>query len=235
MHSNNHQIFVKADSESPVYSATCTSEDFEDQNSTENSYSYGTSSENISLDEVLLDELPFLLETFSSDLVPESTDSLPSLSPTSDSASSSLDDNSISSDQNKHEPESQALLPDFKSSNTENSIPPDSSFADSTISFPFKLYFLMNKYSSSKDDSAIVSWSQNGLCFNINNSEKFSQDIIPIFFKRKKIYLILLFYISYNYLLFYLNYKLLFYLNYFILFSRNQIIELSKTVKPLWV
>lgn len=49
-----------------------------------------------------------------------------------------------------------------------------------TLSFPQKLFALMEK-----DHGDIVSWHNNGLCFRINDTEAFSRDLVPKYFKRK--------------------------------------------------
>lgn len=169
-----------SDSSSAI-STRVSSEDFDYLNTLENGLDLNP---DLSFDEdLLLNELPFILETLSQDLTPGPPDSQP-LSINLENKLS-LDEHPSSPETVKQEPN--VLVPETylnPSPILSSQCSSNSSMADSTISFPFKLYFLMAKHSSS-DESAVVSWSQNGLCFNINNTEIFSRDIIPIFFKRK--------------------------------------------------
>lgn len=53
-------------------------------------------------------------------------------------------------------------------------------YAESSVSFPQKLYALM-----SKEDGTVVHWASHGFAFTISNQDKFVDDIIPKYFKRK--------------------------------------------------
>ncbi len=56
----------------------------------------------------------------------------------------------------------------------------DFDYANSTLSFPQKLYALLNH-----GDSNIIAWVSHGLCFRIQDAETFAKEIIPKYFKRK--------------------------------------------------
>lgn len=53
-------------------------------------------------------------------------------------------------------------------------------YASSTLSFPQKLYALMERESGD-----CVIWERGGLCFRITDQATFSKEIVPRYFKRK--------------------------------------------------
>lgn len=56
------------------------------------------------------------------------------------------------------------------------------SYAETSVSFPQKLYALM-----SKEDGKVVRWASHGFAFTISDQDKFVDEIIPKYFKRKKL------------------------------------------------
>lgn len=55
-------------------------------------------------------------------------------------------------------------------------------------SFPYKLYTLLERESTGIDNSgksSSISWLDHGLSFKIMNAEKLSQELLPLYFKRK--------------------------------------------------
>jgi hypothetical protein len=55
-------------------------------------------------------------------------------------------------------------------------------FATCTLTFPQKLFILMEK-----EVGEILQWASHGLCFRIVDQDIFSDDIVPKYFKRKLI------------------------------------------------
>lgn len=53
-------------------------------------------------------------------------------------------------------------------------------YAESSMSFPQKLYALM-----SREDGSVVKWASHGFAFIVCNQDKFVDEIIPKYFKRK--------------------------------------------------
>lgn len=53
-------------------------------------------------------------------------------------------------------------------------------YASSTLSFPQKLFALMERESGD-----CVIWERGGLCFRITDQATFSKEIVPRYFKRK--------------------------------------------------
>jgi hypothetical protein len=56
----------------------------------------------------------------------------------------------------------------------------ETDYANSTLSFPHKLYILLEM-----DSSDLIKWQSHGLCFKIEDPEKFADEIVPKYFKRK--------------------------------------------------
>jgi hypothetical protein len=49
----------------------------------------------------------------------------------------------------------------------------------SPISFPQKLFILLDE-----DKTDVVEWAGNGLCFRIKDTDRFSRETMPKYFKR---------------------------------------------------
>lgn len=56
----------------------------------------------------------------------------------------------------------------------------DVEFSSSNLAFPQKLFTLLES-----DDSNTISWIPNGFCFKITDTDKFTSEIMPKYFKRK--------------------------------------------------
>lgn len=56
----------------------------------------------------------------------------------------------------------------------------DIDYSNSTLSFPQKLFALLEV-----DTTGVIVWAQHGLCFRIADTDKFSKEIVPKYFKRK--------------------------------------------------
>lgn len=53
-------------------------------------------------------------------------------------------------------------------------------YANSTLSFPQKLFILLEI-----DTSGLIAWASHGMCFRIEDPDKFAEDIVPRYFKRE--------------------------------------------------
>lgn len=56
----------------------------------------------------------------------------------------------------------------------------ESSFADSSATFPQKLYALMEY-----EEGDVVHWAPHGFAFVVTDQDKFLEEIVPRYFKRK--------------------------------------------------
>ena len=63
----------------------------------------------------------------------------------------------------------------------------DLDYANSTLSFPHKLFILLE----SGDYHELIHWVEHGMCFRIEDAEKFADIVIPKYFKRKSYSVIL--------------------------------------------
>lgn len=55
-------------------------------------------------------------------------------------------------------------------------------FANSNLSFPQKLFALL-EYES----DGMIQWAPNGLCFRLTDQDRFANEVVPKYFKRKTI------------------------------------------------
>lgn len=55
----------------------------------------------------------------------------------------------------------------------------DLDYVNSTLSFPQKLFALLEQ-----DNSGVVIWAPHGYCFKIVDADKFAKEIVPKYFKR---------------------------------------------------
>jgi hypothetical protein len=62
----------------------------------------------------------------------------------------------------------------------DNRSPEGESYADSTATFPQKLFAMMEI-----EDGDVVHWAPHGFAFVVTNQDKFLNEIVPKYFKRK--------------------------------------------------
>jgi len=55
-------------------------------------------------------------------------------------------------------------------------------YANSTLSFPQKLFILLEV-----DKTGLITWASHGMCFRIEDPDKFAEDIVPRYFKQTKL------------------------------------------------
>jgi hypothetical protein len=56
----------------------------------------------------------------------------------------------------------------------------DIDYANSTLSFPQKLFALLEN-----ENGNLIQWASHGLCFRILDADRFAGELVPKYFKRK--------------------------------------------------